>query len=75
MPRAPWRRRRTTDSPRPGGRRWAGRLRRSGSLARRVLRVRVGRRPYDGGTVLLSDGYRDDFGMGAGTAVALSPST
>ena len=37
MPRAPWRRRRVTDSPRPAGRRWAGRLRRSGSLARQVL--------------------------------------
>jgi len=44
VPRTPWGRRRTTDSPRPGGRRWAGRLRRSGSLARRVLLVRVGRR-------------------------------
>jgi CDP-diacylglycerol---serine O-phosphatidyltransferase len=38
-----WGRRRTTDSPRPAGR-WAGRLRRSGSLARQVLLVRVGRR-------------------------------
>ena len=45
MPRAPWRRRRSTDSPRPAGRRWAGRLRRSGSLARQVLLVgRPGRR-------------------------------
>ena len=44
MPRAPWRRRRATDSPRPGGRRWAGRLRRGGSFARQVLLVRVGRR-------------------------------
>lgn len=46
MPRAPWQRRRTTDSPRPGGgRQWAGRLRRSGSLARQVLFAgRVGRR-------------------------------
>jgi CDP-diacylglycerol---serine O-phosphatidyltransferase len=43
VPRAPWRRRRTADSPRPAGRRWSG-LRRSGTLARRVLRVRVGRR-------------------------------
>lgn len=51
MPRAPWRRRITTDSPRlafdsprPGGRRWYG-LRRGGTtLARQVLRVRVGRR-------------------------------
>jgi len=41
VPRTPWGRRRTTDSPRPGGRRWAGRLRRG---ARRVLLVRVGRR-------------------------------
>ena len=53
MPRAPWGRRRTTDSPRPAGRRWAGRLRRSGSLARRVLLVRVGRRQRSSGTILL----------------------
>lgn len=37
MPTAPWRRRRVNDIPRPGGRRWAGRLRRGGSLARQVL--------------------------------------
>ena len=49
MPRAPWRRRRTTDSPRPAGRRWAGRLRRSSTFARQVLLVRVGRR--DGAAV------------------------
>lgn len=47
MPRAPWRRRRTTDSPRPAGRRWAGRLRRSSTFARQVLLVRVGRRDGD----------------------------
>ena len=44
MPSTPWRRRRTTDSPRPAGRRWAGRLRRGGTLARQALLVRVGRR-------------------------------
>jgi CDP-diacylglycerol---serine O-phosphatidyltransferase len=44
VPSTPWRRRRTTDSPRPAGRRWAGRLRRSGSIARQALLVRVGRR-------------------------------
>jgi len=44
VPRAPWRRRRTSDSPRPAGRRWAGRLRRSGTFARQVLLVRVGLR-------------------------------
>ncbi|GAA3267146.1 hypothetical protein GCM10020218_004910 [Dactylosporangium vinaceum] len=46
MPSTPWQRRRTTDSPRPGGgRQWAGRLRRSGSLARQVLFAgRVARR-------------------------------
>jgi CDP-diacylglycerol---serine O-phosphatidyltransferase len=49
VPRTPWRRRRTTDSPRPAGRRWAGRLRRGGSLARQALLVRVGRRPSDAG--------------------------
>jgi len=45
--RTPWRRRRTTDSPRPGGRRWAGRLRRGGTVARQALLVRVGRQPAD----------------------------
>src|SRR6187551_3218632 len=49
VPRTPWRRRRTTDSPRPAGRRWAGRLRRSGTLARQALLVRVGRRSGDSG--------------------------
>ncbi|MFB9338244.1 CDP-alcohol phosphatidyltransferase family protein [Actinoplanes octamycinicus] len=44
MPSSPWRRRRSTDSPRPGGRRWTGRLRRGGTLARQALLVRVGRR-------------------------------
>ena len=48
MARAPWPRRRTTDSPRPAGRRWAGSLRRSGTFARQVLLVRVGRRSRDG---------------------------
>ena len=43
MPRAIWRRRRTTDSPRPQGRQWAGRLRQGGSFARQMLLVRVGR--------------------------------
>lgn len=60
MPRAPWRRRRTTDSPRPAGRRWAGPLRRSSTFARQVLLVRVGRR--DGvaaaGTDLTSPEHR-----------------
>src|SRR6185436_11882158 len=49
VPRTPWRRRRTTDSPRPAGRRWAGRLRRGGTLARQALLVRVGRRSRDAG--------------------------
>jgi CDP-diacylglycerol--serine O-phosphatidyltransferase len=49
VPRTPWGRRRTADSPRPGGRRWAGRLRRG---ARRVLLVRVGRRRRSGSVVL-----------------------
>ncbi|WP_373873263.1 CDP-alcohol phosphatidyltransferase family protein [Actinoplanes derwentensis] len=49
MPSSPWRRRRTTDSPRPAGRRWAGRLRRGGSLARQALMVRVGRRSAETG--------------------------
>ena len=41
MPRAPWRRRLVTDSPRPAGRkRWTGRFRRSRVMARRVLSVR-----------------------------------
>jgi CDP-diacylglycerol--serine O-phosphatidyltransferase len=49
VPRAPWRRHRTIDSPRPAGRRWAGRLRRSGTVARRVLLV--GRGPATSGHV------------------------
>ncbi|GLY96392.1 hypothetical protein Acsp02_36470 [Actinoplanes sp. NBRC 103695] len=49
MARTPWRRRRTTDSPRPAGRRWAGRLRRGGTAARQALLVRVGRRSQDAG--------------------------
>lgn len=53
MPRAPWRRRRTTDSPRPAGRRWAGPLRRSSTFARQVLLVRVGRR--DGAAAVGAD--------------------
>jgi CDP-diacylglycerol--serine O-phosphatidyltransferase len=57
VPRTPWRRRRTGDLPRPAGRRWAGRLRRGGSLARRVLLVRVRRhRTVPGGTVVLPTG-------------------
>src|SRR5437764_6361400 len=57
VPRALWRRRRTTDSPRPAGRRWAGRLRRSGSLARRVLLVgrRARRRTETGGTLIVAE--------------------
>jgi len=52
VPRTLWGRRRTIDSPRPAGR-WAGRLRRSGSLARQVLLVRVGRRRRQPGTAIL----------------------
>ncbi len=44
MPRTPWRRTRVTDSPRPAGRRWTGKLRRSGTVAREVLLVPVRRR-------------------------------
>ncbi len=43
MPRALWRRRRLTDSPRPAGRQWTGRLRAGGSIARQMLLVPVGR--------------------------------
>lgn len=59
VPRAPWRRRRVTDSPRPAGRRWAGRLRRSGTFARQVLLVRVGRRRREasGGTTVVVPAY------------------
>jgi CDP-diacylglycerol--serine O-phosphatidyltransferase len=60
VPRAPWRRRRTTDSPRPAGRRWA-RLRRGSTFARQVLLVRVGRRDGDpvtaGGPALTEPRY------------------
>ncbi len=45
VPRAPWRRR-TSDSPRPAGRRWTGGLRRSGTMARRALMTRVVRRRH-----------------------------
>jgi CDP-diacylglycerol--serine O-phosphatidyltransferase len=65
VPRAPWRRRITTDSPRPafdsprpGGRRWYGLRRGGSSLARQVLRVRVGRRPRTG--VVHAEGYTVD---------------
>src|SRR4051795_2547289 len=45
VPRAPWvRRRRATDSPRPAGRRWAGRLRQRSSVARQAILVKVTRR-------------------------------
>lgn len=43
MPRVIWRRRRATDSPRPAGRQWSGRLRAGGSKARQMLLVPVGR--------------------------------
>ncbi|HEU0241331.1 MAG TPA: CDP-alcohol phosphatidyltransferase family protein [Micromonosporaceae bacterium] len=68
MPRAPWRRR-SNDSPRPAGRRWTGRLRRSGSLARqapflmiRVVRRRGGqpRQPYSTRRTLLRRTRRVD---------------
>jgi len=57
VPRAPWRRRRETDSPRPAGRRWAGRLRRSGTLARQVLLVgrRARRRTETGATLIVAE--------------------
>ncbi|MFC6019546.1 CDP-alcohol phosphatidyltransferase family protein [Plantactinospora solaniradicis] len=81
MPRAPWRRRRTSDSPRPAGRRWAGRLRRSGTFARQVLLVRVGRREQllDGTSALdVSDRYYHDasgpidaYGVGRLTAAEI----
>lgn len=66
MRRAPWRRPRTSDSPRPSGRRWAGRLRRGGTFARQVLLVRVGRRETQlDGTGALARGdrhYPEDSG-------------
>ena len=78
VPRALWRRRRTTDSPGPAGRRWAGRLRRSGPLARagQALRVRVGRRrqPPAGGLVV-SDGYPDLPGYGRELTAGPAPRT
>jgi CDP-diacylglycerol--serine O-phosphatidyltransferase len=62
VPRAPWRRRPKTDSPRPAGRHWAGRLRRGGAFARPVLLVRVGRPgPEPGATTdVLSDRFPAD---------------
>src|SRR5262249_19073343 len=59
VPRTLWGRRRTTDSPRPAGRRWAGRLRRSGSLARRVLFIRVGLRHRTGASQVIAPGGPD----------------
>lgn len=72
MARALWRRHRVIDSPRPAGRRWAGRLRQSGSLARQVLSVgRIRRRPREtgvGSTALLSpiDPQTTRFGVDTG---------
>ncbi len=71
MPRAPWRWRRVTDSPRPAGRRWTGKLRRGGTVARDVLLVRVGRRRQSHGaapgtTIVRVAGYLpepDGYGM------------
>jgi CDP-diacylglycerol---serine O-phosphatidyltransferase len=51
VPRTPWRRRRASDSPRPAGRGWARRLRRGGSLARRVLVGRTARRRSEAGGI------------------------
>jgi CDP-diacylglycerol---serine O-phosphatidyltransferase len=79
VPTAPWRRRRVNDTPRPAGRRWAGRLRRGGSLARQVL---AGRRPERSVPELGTDSLaprrrftlrRGAAGRGGGTAVAGRP--
>jgi len=87
VPRAPWRRRRTTDSPRPAGR-WTGKLRRSGTFARRVLLVPVARRrrnPLTGATLTganatlmlpradLTRTHPDLASLGVGTLAPVSP--
>src|SRR5215207_8784647 len=72
VPRTPWRRRRTTDSPRPAGRRWAGQLRRGGTLARQALLVRVGRRSGDAGRAATATRAEVIY---TGTELAPSPYT
>ena len=69
VPRTPWRRRGTTDSPRPAGRRWAGRLRRGGTLARQL--VRAGRRSADVGRAATATRAEVIY---TGSEVAASPS-
>src|SRR6185369_4920341 len=78
VPTAPWRRRRVNDIPRPAGRRWAGRLRRGGTLARQVLAGRRSERPAaEIGTDSLGPRRRFTLRRGAagrgGTAVAGRP--
>jgi len=78
VPTAPWRRRRVNDTPRPAGRRWAGRLRRGGSLARQVLAGRRPERPVpDLGSDSLAPRRRFTLRRGAagrgGTSVAGRP--
>lgn len=67
MPTAPWRRRRVNDTPRPVGRRWAGRFRRGGSLARRVL-VGPTENPADPGPEPLTATPRRRFTLRRGAA-------
>jgi CDP-diacylglycerol--serine O-phosphatidyltransferase len=56
VPRALWvRRRRATDSPRPAGRRWAGRLRQRSSLARQAILIKVTRRGRGSGAGAVAD--------------------
>ncbi|HZN18264.1 MAG TPA: CDP-alcohol phosphatidyltransferase family protein [Micromonosporaceae bacterium] len=68
MPRAPWRRRRTTESPRPAYR-WTGRLRRGGSVARRLGGRIIRRRGPLGTTTLLPEARPDFADLAALTAV------
>ncbi len=69
MPRAPWRRR-TNDSPGPAGRRWTGRLRRGGTLARRALLTRVGRRRSAGQPITVGEDRSRRAGRAARQAIA-----
>jgi CDP-diacylglycerol---serine O-phosphatidyltransferase len=77
VPTAPWRRRRVNDIPRPAGRRWAGRLRRGGTLARRVLVGPLTDPASPPGTDALPTRRRFTLRRGAagrgGTAVASRP--
>jgi hypothetical protein len=65
VPTAPWRRASRERSSPPGGRRWAGRLRRGGTFARQVLAGRRPERPAEIGTDSLAKRRRFTLRRGA----------